>query len=75
SMKMNDDSEDCYGVDVCDCLFMETFEHSHVKDQLEDKILNGSNVVSKEAKECLHAMNTFPCFDEINFQFEALDRR
>ncbi|PON47309.1 hypothetical protein TorRG33x02_323700, partial [Trema orientale] len=74
AMKMNDDLKDCYRVDICDRLITETFKTSHVKDPLEDTILNRGIVVSKEARECLHAMNIFPHFGKMNFQFEALDR-
>ncbi|PON58392.1 hypothetical protein TorRG33x02_291320 [Trema orientale] len=64
---MNADPEDCYRVDVYESLVMKTFEISHIKDPLEDTILNRSNVVSKGARECLHAINISPCFDRMHF--------
>ncbi|PON35540.1 hypothetical protein PanWU01x14_335680, partial [Parasponia andersonii] len=73
-MKLNDDIEDCYKVDIYDNLVMETFETSYVRDQLEDTVLNGSSVASKKAREYLHTLNMFPSLDKVNIQFEALDR-
>ncbi|PON53925.1 hypothetical protein PanWU01x14_199220, partial [Parasponia andersonii] len=54
---MNDDPKDFYRVDICDRLVMETFETRHVKDSLEDTILNRSDVMPKEARECLLAID------------------